>query len=171
MFVLLFRVTPAACGGSQGRGPIELQLLASSTATAMPEPNPLSEARDRTCNLMVPSWIRFLCPHAGAPCWKFLITVLRSVLGINPFVFSLGIGFSVVMSGLLAVSAFTVCVPFLGSLVTCDTVSSCGLFFSTWRSSFSTCCGAGLGVLNSLSFYSALKLWISPSNLNESLAG
>ena len=51
----------------------ELQLLASATATAMPDPihacdlpysswqcwilNPLNEARDRTCNLTVPSWI------------------------------------------------------------------------------------------------------------------
>ena len=27
--------------------------------------NPLSEARDLTCNLMVPSWIRFHCTTAG----------------------------------------------------------------------------------------------------------
>ena len=29
--------------------------------------NPLSEARDRTDNLMVPSWIRFRCATTGAP--------------------------------------------------------------------------------------------------------
>ena len=33
----------------------ELQLLAYTTATAMPDPNPLSEARDRTLILMDPS--------------------------------------------------------------------------------------------------------------------
>ena len=29
--------------------------------------NPLSEARDRTCNLIVPSWIRFHCTMKGTP--------------------------------------------------------------------------------------------------------
>ena len=59
----------------------ELQLLA--TATSMQEPshictlhhssgqrqilNPLSEARDQTCNLMVPSWIRFHYTMTGTP--------------------------------------------------------------------------------------------------------
>ena len=54
---------------------LELQLLAYSRATATPDPsricdlhhsspqrrilNPLSEARDQTYNLMVPSWICF----------------------------------------------------------------------------------------------------------------
>ena len=41
---------------------LELQLPAYTTATAMPAPNPLSEARDRTHNLTVPSWI-----HPDAP--------------------------------------------------------------------------------------------------------
>ena len=36
--------------------------------------NPLSEARDRTLNLMVPSWIRFLFATTGTP--------LTSKLGI-----------------------------------------------------------------------------------------
>ena len=59
----------------------ELQLLPYTTATAMPDAsrvynlhhssqqrqilNPLSEARDRTLNLMVPSWIRSPLSHNG----------------------------------------------------------------------------------------------------------
>ena len=39
------------------------------------------------------------------------------------------------------------------------------------KSSFSICCKAGVVVLNSLNFYFSGKLLISPSNLNESLAG
>ena len=54
-----------------------------ATVTATPDPshvcdlhrssqqcwilNPLSEARDWTCNLMVPSWIRFRCATMGTP--------------------------------------------------------------------------------------------------------
>ena len=45
------------------------------------------------------------------------------------------------------------------------------LVFPTERSSFSICCKAGLVVLNSLSFCLSVKLLISPSNLNEILAG
>ena len=70
----------------------ELQLLAYATATAMPELshgcdlhhslwqrrilNPLSAARDRTHNLMVPSWIRFCCTTKGTPalCFTFLLS-------------------------------------------------------------------------------------------------
>ena len=50
-------------------------------------------------------------------------------------------------------------------------VSSCGLFFSTQRSSFSVCRKAALVVLNYFGFYLSVKLLISLSNLNESLAG
>ena len=62
---------------------LELQLPAYTTATAMPDPSPicnlhhsswqrrilypLSEARDRTRNLMVPSRIRFHCAVMGTP--------------------------------------------------------------------------------------------------------
>ena len=62
---------------------MELQLLAYATATATPDLslvfdlhhsswqcqtlNPLSEARDRTRNLMVPSQIRFRCTTVGTP--------------------------------------------------------------------------------------------------------
>ena len=48
-------------------------------------------------------------------------------------------------------------------------VSSCFLFFSAYRSSFRIC--AALVVLNSFSFCLCVKLLISPSNPNESLAG
>uniref|UniRef100_A0A4X1T5W0 Uncharacterized protein n=1 Tax=Sus scrofa TaxID=9823 RepID=A0A4X1T5W0_PIG len=42
--------------------------------------NPLSEARDRTCNLMVPSRIRFCCTTMGTPYIYFvcLIAVART---------------------------------------------------------------------------------------------
>ena len=36
--------------------------------------NPLSKARDRTCNLMVPSRIRFLCAAPGTPMHHSLKT-------------------------------------------------------------------------------------------------
>ena len=61
----------------------ELQLPGYTTATAVQDPshicdlhhssgkhqilNPLSEARDRTCNLMDPSWICFHCATMGTP--------------------------------------------------------------------------------------------------------
>ena len=43
--------------------------------------------------------------------------------------------------------------------------------FPLQRISFSICWRAGLVVLNSLSFCLSVKLWISPSYLNEILAG
>ena len=62
---------------------LELQLPAYTTATAMADPsrvcdlhrssrqhwilNPLSKARDRTCNLMDTSQIRFRCATMGTP--------------------------------------------------------------------------------------------------------
>ena len=61
----------------------ELQLPAFTTATATQDLsricdlhhsswqrqilNPLSQARDRTCNLMVPRWIHFCCATMGTP--------------------------------------------------------------------------------------------------------
>ena len=81
MFVLFlflsFRATPAPFGSSQARGRIR------ATATAVRDPscvcdlhhsswqrwilNPLSEARDRTRNLTVPSRICFCCAMMGTP--------------------------------------------------------------------------------------------------------
>ena len=79
----LFRATPTAHGGSQGGAESQLQLLAYSRAIAMPDLshvcdlhhgsqqrwifNPLSEARDWTYNLMVPSQIHFHCTRMGTP--------------------------------------------------------------------------------------------------------
>ena len=74
---------------------LELQLLAYTTATATQDLshvcnlhhsslqhwilNPLRKTRDRTYNLMVPSWVRFHCTTMGTP-WadfrKALIQVL-----------------------------------------------------------------------------------------------
>ena len=83
LFILLFRAAPAACGGSQGRGPIgataaglchshsdagsELCLQPTPQLTALLVLNPLSKARDRTRNPMVPSRIRFHCATMGTP--------------------------------------------------------------------------------------------------------
>ena len=66
----------------------ELLLPAYARATATPDQsyvcnlphsswqrrilNPLSEARDRVCNLMVPSWIRFCCATVGTPVFLFV---------------------------------------------------------------------------------------------------
>ena len=68
---------------------LELQPLAYATAIAMQDPsrvrdphhsswqrwilNPLSEARDRTHNPVVPSWIRFCCATTGTPTLTVLI--------------------------------------------------------------------------------------------------
>ena len=108
LFILLFKATPPACGGSQARGLIgvssELQLPAYTTATAMWDPSrvcnphrsswhcrilkPLSEARDRTCDLMVPSRIRFRGTTKGTPsmCTFSLGTGLNQ--GITTVAFS-----------------------------------------------------------------------------------
>ena len=69
---------------------LELQLLADATATAMQGPshvcnlhhspwqclilNSLSEARDRTRNLMVPSQICFGCTTKGSPVWYIILS-------------------------------------------------------------------------------------------------
>ena len=64
----IFRATPTAYGGSQARG------LVGATATGLHHSsrqrrllNSLSEARDQTQKLMVPSWIRFCCNMTGTP--------------------------------------------------------------------------------------------------------
>jgi len=67
----------------------ELQLLAYAIATATPDLshvcnlhhssqqrwifNPPIETRNRTCNLMVPSWICFRCATMGTPIFEILI--------------------------------------------------------------------------------------------------
>ena len=72
-FFFPFRVAFAAYGGSQARGQI------GAVATGLPHSsrqcwllNPLSEARDPTHNLMVPSQIRFHGSTTGIPHVTFL---------------------------------------------------------------------------------------------------
>ena len=49
----------------------ELQLLAYARVTERQILNPLSEAKDRTRNLMVPSQIRFHCAMMGTLSFPF----------------------------------------------------------------------------------------------------
>ena len=84
--VCVFRAAPAAHGGSQARGliwavaaslrqsPQQLQIWATSVTYTTAPSNfgsltnwALSEARDRICNLLIPSWIRFCCATTGTP--------------------------------------------------------------------------------------------------------
>ena len=73
-FFLVFRATPAAYGGPQARGLIRATATSDQSHVCKLHQssqqhwilNPLSEARDRTCNLMVPSWIHFHCTTTGA---------------------------------------------------------------------------------------------------------
>ena len=91
IYFLLFGAPPAAYGGSQAGVQSELHLPAYITATAPRDPshicnlhhssqqrqifNPLSEARDRTHNLIVPSRVRFLCAVTGTP--KAILNVVN----------------------------------------------------------------------------------------------
>ena len=85
---------------------LELQPPAYTTATATPDLswvcdlhhcawqcwilNPLSEARDRTCNLMVPSWVHFQCTTTGTPkrfkkiiiIWILHFVIVKSIFTI-----------------------------------------------------------------------------------------
>ena len=70
---------------------LELLLPVCTRATAMPDPShicglphssqqrwilkPLSEARDQTHDLMVPSWIRFHCAKTGTPSLIILMAL------------------------------------------------------------------------------------------------
>ena len=88
-YFLLFRAAPPAYGGSQARGPtgdtaaglhqshsntrFEPHLRPTPQFTATQILNPLSKARDRTRNLMVPSQIRFCCTTTGTPIMIILI--------------------------------------------------------------------------------------------------
>ena len=65
---------------------------------AMPDPNPLSQARDGICNLMVPSQISFYCATKGTPdslslksCYFIRISLLLVIeQKERNFVFSIG---------------------------------------------------------------------------------
>ena len=83
LFIGIFRAAPMAYGGSQDRGPIRAAIASlhhshskvgsepclwpTLQLTAMQIVNPLSEARNWTSNLMVPSWIPFRCTMMGTP--------------------------------------------------------------------------------------------------------
>ena len=85
LFVCHFRAKPAAYGGSQARGPM------GARATATPDLshvcylyhssqqrwilNPLSKARNRTCNLMVPSWFVSNAPRRELPPLTFKFSI------------------------------------------------------------------------------------------------
>ena len=81
----IFRAVPMACGSSQARG----RIRALATTTAMQDLNcvcnphhssqkhwilnPLSKARDQTCNLMGPSRICFHCAMTGTPIFNYIL--------------------------------------------------------------------------------------------------
>ena len=80
---MLFRAAPVPYGGSQAWrqiGPTAASLHHSHSNVGSLSCvcdlyhswqhqilNPIREARDRTCNLMVPSWILFLCAMRATP--------------------------------------------------------------------------------------------------------
>ena len=73
LFFNLFRAASTAYGGSHARG------LVGAVAAGLHHGsqqcwilNPLSEARDRTCNLMVPSRIHSHCTTMGTPGEQFI---------------------------------------------------------------------------------------------------
>ena len=78
-FFLLFKATPATYIGSQASGRVGAYTRATATSDLSRVCNlhhssrhcrllnPLSGARDGTCNLMIPSRIRFLCSMMGTP--------------------------------------------------------------------------------------------------------
>ena len=96
---LHFRTAPGAHGGSQARGLIGATYSspAYTTATVMwylsrvcylhqssekrGVLNPVSEARDGTCNFVVPRRIRFCCARMGTPCGSFYL-YLELSLGV-----------------------------------------------------------------------------------------
>ena len=79
-----FRATPVAYEGSQARGRSGATAIATSDLSHVCNLhhnsqqrwilNPLIEARDQTCNLMVASRIRFCCTTMGTPFLPLEIT-------------------------------------------------------------------------------------------------
>ena len=81
VYFLLFRAVPAAHGSSRARGLIgataqqhEIWAVSMTYTTAHGKAGSLthwaSEARDRTCSLMVPHQICFHCATTGTPIFK-----------------------------------------------------------------------------------------------------
>ena len=63
----LIGAVPASLRHSHSIARSEPHLQPTPQVTAMPDLIPLSEARDQTCNLMVPSGIGFRCAMMGTP--------------------------------------------------------------------------------------------------------
>ena len=94
LFFFFFRAAPAAYGGSQARGWIRAATASLHHSHSIGSdlhhsswpcqiPNPLSEAKDRTHNLMVPSQIHFHCATMGAPEFAFLLFIFVFLLEPN----------------------------------------------------------------------------------------
>ena len=83
---------------------VESELVLPASATATPDPsrgwqrrilNPLSKARDGTCNLMVPSRIRFSCTTKGTHLLSFFFCLLsyKTLKLRNLFMYTEGLSF------------------------------------------------------------------------------
>ena len=80
--LVFFRAAPMACGSSPARG------LIGAVATSLYHSswqrwigNPLSKARDRTCNLVVPSQICFCCATIGTPISSYFKQQFKCPVG------------------------------------------------------------------------------------------
>ena len=114
-------------------------------------------------------WFSILCINKSVlSCWSFNFKCISNILRLCSPLLTIA-GFDIIfMCGWFP--NFTVCLPLLVSFpIRNFLVFSYGL--SCLSSSLSICCKAHLVVLNSFSFCLSVKLLISPSNLNESLAG
>ena len=101
-FFWLFRATPVAYGSSHARGRMgataaglhhshsnagsEPHLRPTPELMATPDPNPLSETRDRTRNLKVPSWIRFHYTTTGTPPLFYFIFLAVPVACVSSWI-------------------------------------------------------------------------------------
>ena len=109
-FFFFFRATPVAYGGSQAKDLIGATATATVTwdLSRVYDPhhsswqcqilNPLSEARNRTHNPMVPSWIRFHFTTTGTPdniqFIHYYLSVIRYALAITSSIISYSAKFS-----------------------------------------------------------------------------
>ena len=97
-FSFFFRAAHTAYGGSQARGRIRavtaclhysnkgsnrLCNLTNSSGQCWIL-SPLSEARDRTINLTVPSWIRFRCTTTGTPNTRYFNPLHGAGIELKP---------------------------------------------------------------------------------------
>ena len=102
-------------------------------------------------------------------CWSFNYKCISHILLLY-FPLPKIVGFDVFVCGQFP--TLTVYLPLLVSFFINNLlVFICSLFFSIQRTFFNTCCKVDLMILNSHCFCFSVKLLISPSNLNENLAG